>query len=175
MYLHVDMCSVWVCTVVYRFDVMLPCSYLVSCSQTTSSPPFYMLTDDVSLYIKIEGRKRSSCARLIPYGRKFWRGIYFGGLAVLRAIRQYFIRQKLHNVMSSLLRNHSLCTSGSYIRQSNRRHGVYHWKLRTRTSLLQRVLYTEGEELACLSTRRRRFKRRVHGRCKDRRDENSSD
>ena len=46
----------------------------------------------------------------IPYGRKFWRGIYFGGLAVLRAIRQYFIRQKLHSVMSSLLRNHSLCT-----------------------------------------------------------------
>ena len=35
----------------------------------------------------------------IPYGRKFWRGIYFGGLAVLRAIRQYFIRQKLHSVM----------------------------------------------------------------------------
>ena len=26
----------------------------------------------------------------IPYGRKFWRGIYFGGLAVFRAIRQYF-------------------------------------------------------------------------------------
>ena len=36
----------------------------------------------------------------IPYGRKFWRGIYFGGLAVLRAIRQYFIRQKLHSMMS---------------------------------------------------------------------------
>ena len=33
----------------------------------------------------------SSC--IIPYGRKFWRRIYFGGLAVLRAIRQYFIRQ----------------------------------------------------------------------------------
>ena len=48
--------------------------------------------------------------RDIPYGRKFWRGIYFGGLAVLRAIRQYFIRQKLHSVMSSLLRTHSLCT-----------------------------------------------------------------
>ena len=46
----------------------------------------------------------------IPFGRKFWRGIYFGGLAVLRAIRLYFIRQKLHSVMSSLLRNHSLCT-----------------------------------------------------------------
>ena len=28
----------------------------------------------------------------------------------MRAIRQYFIRQKLHSVMSSLLRNHSLCT-----------------------------------------------------------------
>ena len=26
----------------------------------------------------------------IPYGWKFWRGIYFGGLAVLRAICQYF-------------------------------------------------------------------------------------
>ena len=26
----------------------------------------------------------------IPYGRKLWRGIYFGGLAVLRAIQQYF-------------------------------------------------------------------------------------
>ena len=46
----------------------------------------------------------------IPYGRKFWRGIYFGGLAVLRAIRQYFMRQKLHTMMSSLLQNHSLCT-----------------------------------------------------------------
>ena len=26
-------------------------------------------------------------------GRKFWQGMYFGGLAVLRAIRQYFIHQ----------------------------------------------------------------------------------
>ena len=46
----------------------------------------------------------------ILYGRKFWRGVYFGELAVLRAICQYFIRQKLHSVMSSLLQNHSLCT-----------------------------------------------------------------
>ena len=46
----------------------------------------------------------------LPYGWKFWRGIYFGGLAVLRAIHQYFIRQKLHTVMSSLLQTHSLCT-----------------------------------------------------------------
>ncbi len=35
-----------------------------------------------------------------------WWGIHFGRLAVLRAIRQYCIRQ-LHNVMSSLLHNHS--------------------------------------------------------------------
>ena len=27
---------------------------------------------------------------IIPYGQKFWRGIYFGGLAVMRAIRQHF-------------------------------------------------------------------------------------
>ena len=56
--------------------------------------------------------------QLIPYGRKFWRGIYFGGLAVLRAIRQYFIRQKLHSVMSSLLRNHSKCTRSAARRTS---------------------------------------------------------
>ena len=36
----------------------------------------------------------------LPYGRKFWRGVYFGRLAVLRAICQYFIRQKLHTVTS---------------------------------------------------------------------------
>ena len=30
----------------------------------------------------------------IPLGWKFWQGMYFGGLAVLRAICQYFIRQK---------------------------------------------------------------------------------
>ena len=33
----------------------------------------------------------------IPYGQKFWRGIYFGRLAVLRAIRQYFFCQNLCN------------------------------------------------------------------------------
>ena len=49
-------------------------------------------------------------SRILPYGWKFWQGVYFGGLAVLRAICQYFIRQKLHSVMSSLLQNHSLCT-----------------------------------------------------------------
>ena len=52
------------------------------------------------------------------YGQKFWRGIYFGGLAVLRAIRQYFIRQKLHSVMPSLLQNHSLCTRPAATRAS---------------------------------------------------------
>ena len=31
-----------------------------------------------------------SRAAVIPYGWKFWRGIYFCGLAVLREIRQYF-------------------------------------------------------------------------------------
>ena len=86
---------------------------------------------------------------MVPYGRKFWRGIYFGGLAVLRAIRQNFIRQKLHGVMSSLLQNHSLLGC-SWTRQSNCRHGVYHLKLCTGTSVLQRVLYTEGKSwLVC--------------------------
>ena len=35
--------------------------------------------------------------RIISYGRKFWQGIYFGGLAVLRAICQYFFSQNLCN------------------------------------------------------------------------------
>ena len=30
---------------------------------------------------------------VLPYGQKFWREIYFGRLATLRAIRQYFIQQ----------------------------------------------------------------------------------
>ena len=49
---------------------------------------------------KVEGLACQTSRDYIPYGRKFWRGIYFGGLAVLRAIRQYFIRQKLHSVIS---------------------------------------------------------------------------
>ena len=53
-------------------------------------------------------------------GNLFWR---IGGFESNPPI---FHPPKLHSVMSSLLRNHSLCTSGSYIRQSNRRHGVYH-------------------------------------------------
>ena len=46
----------------------------------------------------------------IPYGGKFWQGIYYGGLVVSRTIHHYFICQKCHSVMSSLLQNHSLCT-----------------------------------------------------------------
>ena len=42
----------------------------------------------------------------ILYHRKFWRGIYFGGLGVLRAIRQYFIRQKAAQCDVMLLQNH---------------------------------------------------------------------
>ena len=84
----------------------------------------------------------------IPYGRKFWGGIYFGGLAVLRAIHQYFIRQTLHNVMSSLLQNHSL----QLMCQSNRQHGV------TIESCVQghaspKSFVHQRKELACLSTR----------------------
>ena len=33
------------------------------------------------------------CLICIPYGQKFWWGIHFIGLAVFRAIRQYFISQ----------------------------------------------------------------------------------
>ena len=56
-------------------------------------------TEKVSIRISVHGLHIRGNAD-IPYGRKFWRGIYFGGLAVLRAIRQYFIPQKLHSVIS---------------------------------------------------------------------------
>ena len=39
----------------------------------------------------------------------------------------------------------------SYTHQSNRRHGVHHWKLRTRSSLLQTVLDTGGGRSVGLS------------------------
>ena len=58
----------------------------------------------------------------ILYGRKFWRGIYFGGV-ILANIGELiskppgceinspiFHPPKLHTVMSALLQNHSLCT-----------------------------------------------------------------
>ena len=56
------------------------------------------------------GWDRNEIDKPIQYGWKFWQGIYFCGLAVLRAILKYFIRHKLHSVMSSLLQNHGLCT-----------------------------------------------------------------
>ena len=46
-----------------------------------------------------------------PYGRKFWRGIYFGGLAVLRSIRQYFIRQNFCDIMLLRVLGCSRCAS----------------------------------------------------------------
>ena len=55
---------------------------------------------------------------IIPYSQKFWWRIYFGRLVVLRATHQYFIHQKLHTVMSSLLQNHSLCTNPAARRAS---------------------------------------------------------
>ena len=37
---------------------------------------------------------------VLPYGRKFWRGIYFGGLAVLRAILQTSYSMLLYVTLS---------------------------------------------------------------------------
>ena len=71
-----------------------------SCTKTVQVDIYYMLTCAHTYTVWPE----------ILAGNLFWRGIYFGGLAVLTAIRQYFSRQKLHTVMSSLLQNHSLCT-----------------------------------------------------------------
>ena len=87
---------------------------------------------------------------LLLYHWKFWRAIYFGGLTVLRAIRQYFIRQKLHSVMSSILQNHSLCTRPA-VRCASLIVGM-EFTFESCTLLLQRVLCTEGEELARLSS-----------------------
>ena len=47
---------------------------------------------------------------LIPYGGKFWWGIYFGGLAVLRAICQYFHLSNTYG-MSSLCTRYYVTSS----------------------------------------------------------------
>ena len=92
----------------------------------------------------------------------------FGGLVVLRAIFQVFTLQKIHSVMSSLLQNHSLCTRPA-ARQASLIVGMEF----TIGSCVQGHRFSKefctlkvGEELACLSMRGRRSKRRVHGRCK---------
>ena len=61
---------------------------------------------EASVSERSKGKKLLMASTVCP---KMWQEIYFGGLAVLRAIYQYFICQNLHNVMSSLLKNH-LCT-----------------------------------------------------------------
>ena len=87
----------------------------------------------------------------IPYGRKFWRGIYFSGVAVLTAIRQYFICQKLHTLMSSFLQNHSLCTRPAARRTSL----IVGLKAAYRDIASPRSCVHRRKELACLSTRGR--------------------
>ena len=119
------------------------------------------------------GKTQSSCVlnvwkipNLIPYDRKFCWRIYFGRLAVVRAI----IHQKLHSVMSSLLQNHGLCT-----RLAAKPGSLIIIGIEFTIESYVRVLCIEGEELACLSTWEKWFKLCVHGRCKDRRDKNSPD
>ena len=81
----------------------------------------------------------------------------FGRLAVLRAIRQYFICQKIHSVMSSLLQNHSLC-----IRPAASRVSLIVGMKFTIEHCIQGHCFSKdfctpkvGEELACLSMRGR--------------------
>ena len=67
--------------------------------------------------------------------------------------------------MSSLLQNRRLCTRPA-AEQASLIVGM-EFTIESWTSLLQRVLYTKGEELVCLSMQGKRSKQRVHGRCKD--------
>ena len=103
----------------------------------------------------------------IPYGRKFWRGIYFGGLAVLRAIRQYFIRQIAARCDVIIIAKSYQCV---YTRSAARRARLivgieFTIKSCVRGHHFSKEFCTPevGEELACLSRRRRRSKRRVRG------------
>ena len=93
---------------------------------------------------------------------------------VLRAIRQYFIRQKLHSVMPSLLQNHSLCTRPAAKRAS----------LIVGMESPLKASYEDIDSPKSFVHRRRRVGLSVNTRkaiqttctsCKDRRDENSPD
>ena len=103
----------------------------------------------------------------IPYGRKFWRGIYFGGLAVLRAIRQYFIRQIAAQCDVIIIAKSYHCV---YTRPAARRASLIVGMEFTIKSCVRGHHFSKEfctpeveEELACLSRRRRRSKRRVRG------------
>ena len=103
----------------------------------------------------------------LPYGRKFWRGIYFGGLAVLRAIRQYFIRQIAAQCDVIIIAKSYQCV---YTRPAARRASLivvieFTIKSCVRGHHFSKEFCTPEveEELACLSRRRRRSKRRVRG------------
>ena len=105
----------------------------------------------------------------IPYGRKFWRGIYFGGLAVLRGIRQYFIRQNLIAAQCDviIIAKSYQCV---YTRPAARRASlIVGLEFTIKSCVRGHHFFKEfctpevGEELACLSRRRRRSKRRVRG------------
>ena len=96
----------------------------------------------------------------IPYGRKFWRGIYFGGLAVLRAIRQYFIRQRAAHCDVIIIAKSYQCV---YTRPAARRACLIVGIEFTIKSCVRGHHFSKdfctpevGEELACLSRRRRR-------------------
>ena len=104
---------------------------------------------------------------LIPYGRNFWRGIYFGRLAVLRAIRQYFIRQIAAQCDVIIIAKSYQCV---YTRPAARRASLIVGIEFTIKSCVREHHFSKefctpevGEELACLSRRRRRSKRRVRG------------
>ena len=58
------------------------------------------------------------CGTSMPYSRKFWRGIYFGGLAVLRAICQYFHLPNTlqYDVINTCTLLHNLRMCDKYIR-----------------------------------------------------------
>ena len=90
---------------------------------------------------------------------------------------QFFILQKIHSVVSSLLWNHSLCT-----RPADGHASLIVGIEFTIGSCVQGHCFSKelctpkvGEELACLSMRGRRSKRRAHGCCKEQCNKNSPD
>ena len=110
-------------------------------------------------------------AYLIQYGRKFWHGIHFGRLAVLRAIRQYFPAKICAIIVFPLNKPAWLCHAYRLIVSIK-----FTTDSRGRTLRFQRVLHTGGEKRArgdrrrgkrARGSRKQSERRRICGRCED--------
>ena len=91
------------CMLYYSFNgdglcTMAACSMKCKVENCTRLLANRCIPDAGLVYVPILYNHKLHYLYSMPYGRKFWQGIYFGGLVVLRAIRQNFTVCCHHNL-----------------------------------------------------------------------------